>query len=294
MEDNRMRKKFIAASLLLIIVLSLTACNGEELPSAEEIVTAFLDSQQNVETYQLDMDMDMDATVEAEGETFEMNMGIDCTGTMDVTNAEMKMVMDINMMMPDVGEIEMAEAVYLVDDMMYIGVDMPVSMGGSAWMKSQIPGDMIEGMNQVESLTALVETAEITVLGSEKVNGVDCYAVEVIPDADQLWELVSQQLQLTGDELEIPDTAGDVIRNMYDNISVTYYIDKDTYFLVRSSFDMSLEMTPEDLGYPEEEGLMIMDIMMDMLMFDYNLPVSIELPPEAEDAIEMPLGNMPW
>jgi hypothetical protein len=161
-------------------------------------------------------------------------------------------------------------------------------------MKSQIPEDMMEEMNQVESLTALIETAEITVLGSKKVNGVDCYVVEVVPDADQLWELVMQQLQFTGDEVEIPDIAGDIIRNMYDDISVTYYIAKDSYFLVKSSLDMRLELTPEDLGYPEEEGLMIMDIRMDMLIFDYNLPVSIELPPEAEDATEMPLGNMPW
>ena len=289
-----MLKKVVAVSLLLIVTLSVTACNGEKLPSAEEIVAAILDSQQNIETYQLEMDMEADITVEAEGETVNMYAVVDYEGSIDVQNTEMKIIMDINMMIPDMGEIEVKEHMYLVDNMMYIGIDMPAFMGGSTWIKAQMPVYMPEEMNQVLSLTALIETAEITVLGSEIVNGVDCYVVEVVPDADQLWELVSQQLQFMGDEIEIPDITGELIRKMYDDVSVTYYIAKDTYFLISSSMDMFLELTPADLGYPEEEGLMTMDITMELLAFDYNIPVSIELPPEAADAIEIPLGDMSW
>ena len=75
-----MLKKVVAISLLLIIVLSATACNGEKLPSAEEIVAAILDSQQNIVTYQLDMDMEIDITVEAEDETVEMYAVVDYEG----------------------------------------------------------------------------------------------------------------------------------------------------------------------------------------------------------------------
>ena len=289
-----MLKKVVAVSLLLIITLSVIACNGGKLPSAEEIVAAILDSQQDIETYKLDVDMEMYITVEAEDETIEMYAVTDGSGSTDVENNVMQMTGDINMVMPDVGEIEVKEHMYLVDNMMYIGIDMPAFMGGSTWIKAQMPVYMPEEMNQVLSLTALIETAEITVLGSEIVNGVDCYVVEVVPDADQLWELVSQQLQFMGDEIEIPDITGELIRKMYDDVSVTYYIAKDTYFLISSSMDMFLELTPADLGYPEEEGLMTMDITMELLAFDYNIPVSIELPPEAADAIEIPLGDMSW
>ena len=289
-----MLKKVVAVSLLLIITLSVIACNGGKLPSAEEIVAAILDSQQDIETYKFDVDMEMYITVEAEDETIEMYAVTDGGGSTDVENNVMQMTGDINMVMPDVGEIEVKEHMYLVDNMMYIGIDMPAFMGGSTWIKAQMPVYMPEEMNQVLSLTALIETAEITVLGSEIVNGVDCYVVEVVPDADQLWELVSQQLQFMGDEIEIPDITGELIRKMYDDVSVTYYIAKDTYFLISSSMDMFLELTPADLGYPEEEGLMTMDITMELLAFDYNIPVSIELPPEAADAIEIPLGDMSW
>lgn len=287
-----MLKKVVGVSLLLTLVLSITACNGDKLPSAEEIVTAILDSQQNIETYQLDMDMEMDITVEAEGETIEIYAGIDGSGSMDVKNTVMQMVMNINMAMPDEGEIEMTETVYLIDNMMYIGVDMPAFMGGSTWMKARMPEYMPEEMNQVLSLTALIKTAEITVLGSEIVNGVDCYVVEVVPDADQVWELVMQQSDVAGETL--PDIADEVIRDMFDSFSVKYYVAKNTYFLMRSAIDMTIELTPDDLGFPGEEGSMTMNITMDLLAYDYNLPVSIELPPEAEDAEEVPAGSISW
>jgi len=43
------------------------------------------------------------------------------------------------------------------------------------------------------------------------------------------------------------------------------------------------------MGFPGEEGVMTMDIVIDLLVYDYNQPVSIELPPEAEEAIEVPM-----
>ena len=118
--------------------------------------------------------------------------------------------------------------------------------------------------------------------------------VEVIPDADQLWEYISQQLQMAGDELEVPNITGELIRQMYDNISVTYYIAKDTHFIMGAIVDMHIEFTPADVGFPEEEGSMTMDITADMQLLDYNLQVSIELPPEAEDAVEIPLDDTYW
>jgi hypothetical protein len=293
-EENKMLRKIVSVFLLLSIVLSATTCSGDKLPSAEEIVAAILESQERIETYQMDMDMEATITVEVEDETIEMHVFADYDGSIDVQNTEMEMVMDINMAMANMGEMEMAESIYIVDDTMYIGLDMPAFMGGSTWMKTQLSEEILTEMCPVESLIALIETAEITVLDSEKVNGVDCYVVEVVPDADQLWEYVSQQLQFMGDELEMPDSMGELIRKMYDNVSVIYYIAKDTHFLIKSAMDMTITLTANDLGFPEEEGSMTMVIATEMLAFDYNQPVSIELPQEAEDAIEVPLGDFTW
>jgi hypothetical protein len=56
--------------------------------------------------------------------------------------------------------------------------------------------------------------------------------------------------------------------------------------LTKAEIDMAMEFTPEDMGFPEEEGIMTMDIAMSFLGYDYNQPVSIVLPPEAEEAVE--------
>ena len=42
-------------------------------------------------------------------------------------------------------------------------------------------------------------------------------------------------------------------------------------------------------GSPEEEGVVTMDMAVGLLVYNYNQPVSIELPPEAEEAVEMPV-----
>jgi len=43
------------------------------------------------------------------------------------------------------------------------------------------------------------------------------------------------------------------------------------------------------MGLPGEEGMLAMDIAIAFLAYNYNQPVSIVLPPEAEEAIEVPI-----
>jgi len=89
--------------------------------------------------------------------------------------------------------------------------------------------------------------------------------------------------------LVLPDIGEEFLREAFKNFSVKQWGAKDTYFLTKVEMYMAIELTPEALGFPEEEGLMTMDIKMDLLAYNYNQPVSIELPPEAEEALEVPI-----
>ena len=51
---------------------------------------------------------------------------------------------------------------------------------------------------------------------------------------------------------------------------------------------MAVESTPEVMDYLGEEGEITIDLTMSLLAYNYNQPVSIVLPPEAEEAIEVP------
>ncbi len=107
----------------------------------------------------------------------------------------------------------------------------------------------------------------------------------------KLWEILMQQSQLTGggimdmptDEFdEIMDSIEDIIKD----VSAKYWIAKDTYYITKGDLTFKVEITPEAMGMPDEEGSVAMDVTMNMRMFNYNKPVSITLPQEAENAVE--------
>ena len=273
--------KILTVSLALVMVLSLAACTkeGGELPSSQEIVNGVIESLDDIRTYQFDMDMTMDVAGEAEGEVFEGTMVIDSSGASDFENRQMRMDVTINVAVPGEDEIEMAMAMYLIGDMMYTMMEIPEM--GPMWMKSEMPEEYWEEMRQVEPQIELLEVAQVEVIGSERVGGIDCYVLEVTPDLEQLWQIVMQQAEMAGG---MPDVAEEFLQEIFRSFSVKQWVAKDTYFMAKAEIDMAVELTPEAMGFPEEEGIMTMDIAMVLLAYDYNQPVSIELPPEAEEA----------
>ena len=278
-----MFKKVLAITLLLVMVLSLAACKSG--PSAQEIVDGVIESLDDIRTYQFDMEMNIDMAIESEDESFEQSMGMDFSGALDLENREMRMDMTASMVM--FGEdMEVSGEIYLIGGMVYTMVEDPEM--GSIWSKSEIPEGFWEQMNQVEPQIELLKVVQVDVIGSEIVEGVDCYVLQLTPDMEQLWQLAMQQAGVTGEEM-LPDVAEEYLQDIFKDLSVKQWIAKDTSFLTKAEIDMAIELTPEALGYPEEEGIMTMDIAMDLLAYNYNQPVSIVLPPEAEEAVMVPI-----
>jgi len=269
-------------SLVLVMVLSLAACVAG--PSAQEIVNDVIESWDDIRTYQFDMDMTLDMDVEAEGEAFEATMVLSSSGAFDLENRQMKM--DMTMSTAALGEeMEVEMEMYLIGDMMYAGMEIPEI--GPMWVKSAMPAGYWEEMNQVKAQIEFVEAAQVEVIGSGKVRGVDCYVLQLTPDMEQLWQLAMQQSGVTGEEI-LPAIDEEFLQEIFQSFSMKQWIAKDTYLLTKVAIDMAVELTPEALGFPEEEGLMTMDIFIVLLAYDYNQPVSIVLPPEAEEAVEVP------
>jgi len=287
-----MWKKILTISLVLVMVLSLAACAKEaeeegELPSAQEIVDGVIGSLDNIRTYQFDMDMTMDMAGEAEGEVFEMTMVMDGSGALDLENRQMRADITMNMAMPEEDEVEMEMEIYLIGGMMYMMMDVPEM--GPMWIKAEMPEgtweEMTEQMSGLEAYLGLLEAAEVKVIDSEMIEGVDCYVLQLTPDVEQLWQLAMQQADVT--ELEMPAISEEFVKEMFRSFSVKQWVAKDTYFLTKVEINMAMELTPEAMGFPEEEGVVTMDIAISLLAYNYNQPVSIVLPPEAEEAVEV-------
>ena len=226
---------------------------------------------------------------EIEGEAMETTMEVDGSGALDIENYQMQMAMTMNAAVPGEDDTDIGMEMYLVDNTYYILTD---ALGmGPAWMKFEMPMESWEQMNQIESQVELLEAAEVEVIGSETVNGIDCYVVEVTPDVEQLWEMASQQALLTE---EMPNFDEELLDEMFRSFSVRQWIAKDTYLTMRVEVELIMEVTPEDMGYPDEGEGISLDMTMTMLVDDYNQPVSIELPPEAEEAAEVPMDSFPF
>lgn len=292
-------KRFIGILLIGVMVLtSFIGCAKEaekeaqlpaaqeevQLPSAQEIVDGVVESLYMVKTYQMDMDMTMEMAGEAKGETFGTTTAMDFSGVFDVENRQMWVDATMNVAVPGESEVDMGMEMYLIGDMLYMMMDVPEM--GPMWVKSETPQGYWEPMSQVEAQVELLNTAQVEVVGSESVRGLDCYVLQVTPDMKQLWKMAMQQAQATGGE--VPEVMEELIEEMFRSFSVKQWITKETYFLTKAEIDMAMELTPESMGIPGEEGVITMDIAISLLAYNYNQPVSIVLPAEAEGAIEAP------
>ena len=78
-----------------------------------------------------------------------------------------------------------------------------------------------------------------------------------------------------------------VCEDVFSSYSVKQWIAKDDYFLMKVELDVAMESTPEIMDFLGGEGEMSIDITIVYLAYDFNESASIELPPEAENAVQM-------
>jgi outer membrane lipoprotein-sorting protein len=285
-----MWKAILNVSLVLVMAISFTACAKE--PSAQEIVDSVIESLDKIETYEFEMSWTLDQTGEVGGcEAIEETMLMDFNGALDIDNRQMWTDLTVSTAAPGEGETETVAVMerYFIDNIGYVMIH-GVGVGQEpVWTKeefSEADWEEITVLSLAEPQVELLQGAQVEVIGSDKVRGVDCYVLRLIPDMRQLWVAVMQGPSGAA-ETEVFELTKDVLNEVLCNYSVKQWITKDTYFLTKVEIDMSMEFTPEaTMAVMGEEGEMIFDVAMIYLIYNYNQPVSIVLPPEAEEAIE--------
>jgi predicted small lipoprotein YifL len=283
-------RKILALSLVLVMALSFVACGegGKEFPPAQEIIDGAVQALDDIQTYDFEIDMAMDMAAESEGEKVEMKMEADYSGALDLDNQQMRMGMDLNVKMTGEDAIDAAMELYLIDGTGYTMTDIPGAE--PFWEEDEVTEadweQIIEVLMLAKPQLELLEASEVEVIGSESVKGVDCYVLRLTPDLEQLWETAGKQAALGfTEEMGWPDLSAEVLDKASSSFSVKQWIAQDTYLLMKTAMDINLELTAEAMGMPEEEGVATIALVMDVLAYNYNQPVSIELPPEAEEAL---------
>jgi hypothetical protein len=203
--------------------------------------------------------MNMQETM-GEAEKAEEVMTMSIVGSMDVEKEEMYLLTEATVNLYDVPE-KMESAVYMVGDWLYSGTDTGYGMD---WCKETLSeGDWGKYDVTDEELSLLNDYTEVTFLGTEVMQGIDCYKIDVKPDLTTLMGWAMTEGEMDGIEL--------------DDFSMTVWIAKETFYLVEMDVDMALKV----------QGLADRMVMfMTMTMYSFDSPVFISLPAEAVDAYE--------
>ena len=266
-----MKEKIFSAILVLSMLVAATACgSGEREITGDELIDGILASIENQESSRLEMGMDFTMSGTFDGEYSEIDYSMDANGVIDMVAQEMQldMTMSTEVRARTQSEETITTKEYILDDMAYVGFvreGLPVE-----WVRGDVSEDWWESQDYVSSQIALVRGGEAVILGTETVKGIDCYIAEISPDMDELLEYISSQVEQEGLSVEITEDS-------ISNYSQKGWYAKDTFFPMKSrqEFDMKVDIEGNEATY---------HFIIDTLYYDWNKSVSIELPPEAEEA----------
>lgn len=236
-------KHWLQRALLVTVAMLITLLGcGQTRPSAVEIVQAVQKSADELRTCRFDM------TVKA----FLSIPGSSTKGALDTVNKRMKLETIVEW--AGSGTSTRTES-YVLDDVWYW---MEEAEGQREWIKRILPGSeaVWETENPVDDVLSLFEQSlEWHTSGDEKVGGIDCYVVEVVPNLSVLQTMLAM--------VEVDQMTG---------MSIRFWFAKDTYFPVKVDIFAGAEGVDADFEY-------------EMVLYDHNEPVSVELPPEASSAV---------
>ena len=271
-----MKKAALLAIVVLVIGIVAASCGGSGAGGGavkitkDELINGVTASTEQASTYRFKMHIVLNEKGTSGGESGEVNLNYDSTGAFDKVDQEMQMDMNMSGSFKGAGEPEQMTGrmrIYWLGDTFYVGTQEDGSP--EVWVKS----DETETLRQSEDLMSqyveIVRGADVKILGLEEVEGVTCYVAEIYPDMGKLLDLLGSQL---GSNMPIPLTEDSI-----GNFLCKGWYAQDTFFPMKGyqEYDLNLE---------EGSDKLTGDVTASILLYDYNKPVSINLPPEAKQA----------
>ncbi|MBN2015117.1 MAG: hypothetical protein JW778_08050 [Candidatus Altiarchaeota archaeon] len=252
-----MDKRLLAAVAIGFLLLSL-GCTTEEKLTAEQVRDRAVEAMENVETYSFSTDISMLMVGgEMDMGVSEAEISMDGNGKVDMKNKKMFMDMSMSMM-----GMSMDMEQYIIDDIQYM------KMPFFGWVKNKTSADTWEQQDYAGLSGELMYT-QVELLSDEKLDGENCYVLKVDVDLEKMMDVLGKQMGSTS--MVSAEDLGSI-----KEAEIREWVSKDT-FLVKKLF-MYMNM--------EEEGSTL-DMNMTMTFSDYNKPVDIVLPSEAENAVDM-------
>lgn len=136
----------------------------------------------------------------------------------------------------------------------------------------------------------LEELVHYRLLGTEKIDGEDCYKIAMYTRLDDINQLLDKMGTMGIQEKEALKAANDVLQSI--SMKGLMYIGVEDGLVKKATTNAIISM---DLEKQKDSPAAIKSMLMDMEYNykDYNEDFSIEIPEEAKNADEIDLGNIP-
>ena len=165
---------------------------------------------------------------------------------------------------------------YIIDSYAYFKRVEPEE----SWIKVKLPYENQTRQNYLSSQISLLNKSEVKLLPSELVDGKPCYVLELKPSLKDLWRALSSQPAFN-QSVSMPAVAIEKLQQVVKSFSAKMWIDKEEKLLRKAQTTISMEM---DLGLL---GTIAGNLNITLRFYDYNKPIHITLPQEAQNATEL-------
>ena len=305
-------KKKMKVGLVVVIVAIMMLSSYAGALSEEEISDMVLNNSSEVDCYKFDMNMTIDVLTGNETNVVtELAMGDNGSGVVDIINKSRWMTMRMCMNMSEImaentsvdtngnisedsslnmpGTICMGMEMYHINNTMYMGdLGSMLPFDLSLWIKSEMSEQNGTSQDQLGAQMVLLNCSNVTLLEDAEVKDVECYVLKIVPDREKFWKIMMDK-SLMSHPLVGQFEMGKKLQNIsvvanqsIMNISMSLWIAKDTKSVMKSVATMEMMTISPDT---EEETRIAMDY--EIGFYDYDVPVSIMLPPEAEGAMDI-------
>lgn len=276
-----------------MLLTSSVALGQTNNTSFDELMSSALqslvvDSSARLESYRFSMDMEqkVDLVNLSSGDAQKLYTRSLGYGMANMTDRTLKLSMAALTYAEDDVENTSAIAVeeYLINDTIYMKVD-------GNWTVMKMPGvsDAWSAQSTMTQQLEMFNQSRLSLIGSEMVEGVDCYKVRAEIDMGTMADQLSREVTSLVPNESMNFT--ELFRNM--GLDVCYWITKDTHLLKKTDVVETFTVAPKSLGLQanESEDLeMRINSEVSMLFEGFNESVNIKLPVEAEKAQIFPMG----
>jgi hypothetical protein len=301
---------------MVLFALALSGC-VEKGPNAEEIKTLAIKSADNLSAYSLQSSVNQSLTLKGAANATLSNAtrimeSFETEGSVDLAANKRKIIVSYKSQIEVPGEPANTTSSQAI--MYQMGNSTYVTEDDGSWTHLLDPrsAETIWGAganNQVKALAESINQSSLEILGSEKIDGQDCYKVRIKTGAGDLYDIYNLAFSVAIKLIEYPPlvpSLNSTELNESSKIEKLVWISKDNYLIRKYQNLMSFKMTPFLIGsldpatgqmkrFNQSIRLGETDVSIETVdrFFDFNQPMQIAPPEEALKAPPRSPSAMP-